>query len=298
MHTKWGLYWRGLAMGAVETIPGVSSGTLALITGIYAELIRTLGNLHPRLITTWRQQGLRAVWQQANLTFLLLLLAGMVTSIIPSVFIIRWFLANAAIPLWAFFCGLILMGTVVVWRPLPDKRLHVWWAALLGSILSMWLSGLPGLYTLGLSPLLFFVAGALAICAMLLPGISGSFILLLLGMYEPVLDALSNMQVLDVSAFILGCAVGALAFVQLLKWLLAHYYSFVMAAAAGVMLGSLVKLWPWKITSDNAADVLMYPAEYAAHTGEPAQLGMAMLAFAVGLVAVFFLGEGHRSKTK
>src|SRR5699024_5101273 len=114
VRTKWGLYWRGLAMEAVETIPGVSSGTLALITGIYAELIRTLGNLHPRLITTWRQQGLRAVWQQANLTFLLLLLAGMVTSIIPSVFIIRWFLANAAIPLWAFFCGLILMGTVVV----------------------------------------------------------------------------------------------------------------------------------------------------------------------------------------
>lgn len=296
MQTKWGLYWRGLAMGAVETIPGVSSGTLALITGIYAELIHTLGNLHPRLFNTWRQQGFRAAWQEANFTFLCLLLAGMVTSIIPAVFVIRWFLANAPIPLWSFFSGLILMGTVAVWRPLPDKRLHVWWAALLGSIFSMWLSGQPGLNALGLSPLLFFFSGALAICAMLLPGISGSFILLLLGMYEPVLDALSNMQVVDVSAFVLGCAVGALAFIQLLKWLLANYYSFVMAAASGVMLGSLVKLWPWKITSANAADVVLYPANYTAQTGEPAQIGLALCAFALGVAAVFFLGDGHRQQ--
>lgn len=296
MQTKWGLYWRGLAMGAVETIPGVSSGTLALITGIYAELIHTLGNLHPRLFSTWRQQGFRAAWKEANFTFLCLLLAGMVTSIIPAVFVIRWFLANAPIPLWSFFSGLILMGTVAVWRPLPDKRLHVWWAALLGSIFSMWLSGQPGLNALGLSPLLFFFSGALAICAMLLPGISGSFILLLLGMYEPVLDALSNMQVVDVGAFVLGCAVGALAFIQLLKWLLANYYSFVMAAASGVMLGSLVKLWPWKITSANAADVVLYPANYTAQTGEPAQIGLALCAFALGVAAVFFLGDGHRQQ--
>lgn len=295
MHTKWGLFWRGMTMGAVETIPGVSSGTLALITGIYAELIRTLGNIHPRLIITLREQGVAAAWKEANFTFLVVLLAGMVTSIVPAVFVIRWCLAYAPIPLWSFFCGLIVMGTVVVWRPLPDKRLHVWWAALLGSIFSMWLSGLPGLETLGLSPLLFFLSGMLAICALLLPGISGSFILLLLGMYEPVLEALSQAHIAHLSAFVLGCAVGVLVFIQLLKWLLTHYYSLVMAVAAGVMLGSLVKLWPWRIGLEEAREQIVYPAEYVAQTGEPAHIGFAVMAFLVGVVVVYFLGAGQHT---
>lgn len=105
MHTKWGLYWRGMAMGMVETIPGVSSGTLALITGIYAELISTLANIHPRLLNVWYKEGTAAMWRELNGNFLLLLLLGMLTSILPSVFAIKWLMANLPVLLWAFLAA-------------------------------------------------------------------------------------------------------------------------------------------------------------------------------------------------
>lgn len=288
MRSKWGLYWRGMAMGTVETIPGVSSGTLALITGIYAELISTLANIHPRLFSVWRQQGTAALWRELNGTFLLLLLLGMVTSIVPSVFAIKWLMANAPVLLWAFFSGLIIMGTVVVWRSLPRHGAGTLVAALLAAAFSVWLSLQTGFGALAVHPVVFFFAGALAISALLLPGISGSFILLLLGMYEPVLTAVSELQATNLAAFMLGCAVGALAFVQLLKWLLAHYYAVVMAAAAGIMAGSLVKLWPWRLEEPQQ---WLLPEQYSQATQEPAQFGLAIMAAVLGMVVVFFLGD-------
>lgn len=296
MQSKWGLFWRGMSMGAVETIPGVSSGTLALITGIYAQLIETLANIHPRLLVVLRQQGVKAFWQELNGNFLLFLFGGMVTIIVPAVRLIKWFLENAPVPLWAFFCGLIVMGTITVWRSLPDKGKAAMIAGILGCVFSLWISRQAGLDSLGLSPLLFFFSGALAICAMLLPGISGSFILLLLGMYEPILTAVSDGHISYLAAFLLGCAAGAMMFVQLLKWLLARHYSVVMAAAAGVMLGSLVKLWPWKIVAEGEVDILLLPAQYAAQMDVSAHIGFAVIAFALGIVAVFFLGDGSATE--
>lgn len=292
MRSKWSLYWRGMAMGTVETIPGVSSGTLALITGIYAELISTLANIHPRLLSVWREQGTAAMWRELNGTFLLLLLLGMVTSIVPSVFAIKWLMANAPVLLWAFFSGLIMMGTVVVWRTLPHRGFGVLAAAVLACAFSVWLSLQTGFGASVVHPVFFFFAGALAISALLLPGISGSFILLLLGMYEPVLTAVSELQLSNLVAFMLGCAVGALAFVQLLKWLLAHYYAAVMGAAAGIMAGSLIKLWPWRL--DEPQQWLL-PEQYSQVTQEPAQLGFAILAALLGMVVVFFLGDKQPS---
>jgi len=292
MRSKWSLYWRGMAMGTVETIPGVSSGTLALITGIYAELISTLANIHPRLFGVWREQGTVAMWRELNGTFLLLLLLGMVTSIVPSVFAIKWLMANAPVLLWAFFSGLIIMGTVVVWRSLPHHGVGVLVAALLAAAFSVWLSLQTGFGALAVHPMVFFFAGALAISALLLPGISGSFILLLLGMYEPVLTAVSELQLSNLLAFMMGCAVGALAFVQLLKWLLAHYYAVVMGAAAGIMAGSLIKLWPWRLEEPQQ---WLLPEQYAQATQEPAQLGVAIMAALLGMVVVFFLGDKQPS---
>src|SRR5690625_4450101 len=163
MQSKWGLYWRGMAMGAVETIPGVSSGTLALITGIYAELISTLANIHPRLIRLWRQEGTAAMWRELNGNFLVLLLLGMVTSIVPAVHVIQWFMSHAPVVLWAFFSGLILMWTFQVWRTLPHQGVAVWLAVLAAMAFSLWLSMQTGFGALAMHPMLFFFAGALAI---------------------------------------------------------------------------------------------------------------------------------------
>lgn len=291
MHTKWGLYWRGMAMGMVETIPGVSSGTLALITGIYAELISTLANIHPRLLNVWYKEGTAAMWRELNGNFLLLLLLGMLTSILPSVFAIKWLMANLPVLLWAFFSGLILMGTYVVWRSLPQHGVTVWCSAVVACAFSVWLSLQTGFGDMVMHPAIFFFAGALAISALLLPGISGSFILLLLGMYEPVLTAVSEAQVVNLAAFMLGCAVGALAFVQLLKWLLSHHYAVVMGAAAGIMAGSLIKLWPWRLEYQDGAQQWLMPEQYGLITGESSQFGLAFIVVVLGMIVVFFLGD-------
>src|SRR5699024_6815328 len=157
---------------------------------------------------------------------------------------------------------------------------------------SVWLSLQTGFGALAVHPMVFFFAGALAISALLLPGISGSFILLLLGMYEPVLTTVSELQLSNLLAFMMRCAVGALGFVQLLKWLLAHYYAVVMGAAAGIMAGSLIKLCPWRIEEPQQ---WLLPEQYAQATQEPAQLGVAIMAALLGMVVVFFLGDKQPS---
>lgn len=300
MSSRWrGIYLRGMAMGAVETVPGVSSGTLALITGIYEELIVTLGGLRPALLRVWREQGFKAFWRASNLGFLLVLLAGMLTSILPAARLIIWVMERWPVPLWAFFCGLILAGIVVVLRPLAMRRWRNWCWVAAGLAAGVWVSLQPGLGALGLTPLVFFLSGALAICAMLLPGISGTFVLLLLGMYAPVLQALNSFDVPLMAAFAAGCVCGMLGFVHLLRWLLLHYHDAVMALAAGFMAGSLVKLWPWRVALGDAglAEQWFTPAGYSALTGAPAMLPAAIVAAtAAALLVWLFSGRDRHNQ--
>ena len=297
---RWqGIYLRGMAMGAVETVPGVSSGTLALITGIYQELILTLGNLRPSLLRIWRNQGFIAFWRASNLGFLLVLLAGMLTSILPAARLIVWVMAHWPVPLWAFFCGLILVGIVVVLRPLDMRRARNWAWLAVGLAVGVWIGLQAGLGSLGLTPLVFFLSGALAICAMLLPGISGTFILLLLGMYAPVMQALTGFDMPLLLAFVAGCAFGMLGFVHLLRWLLLHYHDVVMAVAAGFMAGSLVKLWPWRVPVAEGAvlEQRLSPGAYALQTGEAAMLVPAILAALAGAALVWLIsGQGRHNQ--
>ena len=300
MSGRWrGVYLRGMAMGAVETVPGVSSGTLALITGIYEELILTLGGIRPSLLRIWREQGFKAFWRASNLGFLLVLLAGMLTSIVPAARLIIWVMERWPVPLWAFFCGLILVGIVVVLRPLAMRRLRNWCWVAVGLTIGVWVSLQPGLGALGLTPVVFFLSGALAICAMLLPGISGTFVLLLLGMYAPVLQALNSFDLPLIAAFAAGCACGMLGFVHLLRWLLLHYHDVVMALAAGFMAGSLVKLWPWRVAvpGETVAEQWLTPAGYSMATGEPAMLPAAIIAAtAAALLVWLFSGRDRHNQ--
>lgn len=286
-----GIFARGMAMGAADVVPGVSGGTLALITGIYEELINSLGNLHPRLLRVWQQQGFMAFWRAANLGFLVTLFAGILTSIALFANLITWLMQHYPVPLWAFFCGLIIASIWVVWRPVTRYTATLWLCFTVAAALAWWIGTLPGLrHAAGDGVLVYFLAGAVAICAMILPGISGSFILVLLGMYAPVLAAVKQFEWPLLLAFIAGCAVGLLSFVHLLKWMLHRFHDPVMGLLAGFMVGSVNKLWPWRVeVPGSLVQQNVWPGVYEQATGLSAMLPAAVAAVLVGVVLVVWL---------
>lgn len=287
-----GIYARGLAMGAADVVPGVSGGTVALITGIYEELIDSLAGIRPRLLGVWREHGFAAFWREGNFSFLSALFAGVFSSLLLLSGIITWLLANHPIPVWSFFCGLILASIWLVLRPVSDWRTPVLLMLISGFVVAAWISLQPGLSSLGSAPWLFFLSGAVAICAMILPGISGSFILLLLGMYAAVLNAVHGGDWVRVGAFLAGTVVGLLAFVQLLRVLLHRWHEPMLALLAGFMAGSLFKLWPWRLEATGPlADARVLPGTYAQLSGQPAMVPAALLGAVLGLLVVWLLSR-------
>lgn len=291
--TRWpGVFARGMAMGAADVVPGVSGGTLALITGIYEELIDTLGGIGFHLLGVWRRQGFAAAWRAGNLTFLTVLLGGIFTSIALLASLITWLMHNYPVPLWAFFCGLIGASLFPVLGQLKRRNAVAVANVVLGAVLAAWITTQPGLDSAGQGALVFFLSGAVAICAMILPGISGSFILLLLGMYAPVLAAIHERELALLAAFVGGCALGLLSFVHLLKWLLHRYHDAMMALLAGFMAGSLPKLWPWRIAAESSlVEMPVLPAAYSQHTGDAAMILPAVLTAVVGVLVVWLLSR-------
>ena len=287
-----GVFFRGMAMGAADVVPGVSGGTLALITGIYEELIDTLGGIGFHLIGIWRRQGLVAAWRAGNLTFLSTLLAGILTSIVLLASLITWLMQHYPVPLWAFFCGLIGASLYPVLKPIRRWDGNIAMTVMGGALVAAWITSLPGLGAGGTGAAVFFFSGAVAICAMILPGISGSFILLLLGMYAPVLAAVHDRQMMLILAFMAGCAVGLLSFVHLLKFLLHRYHDLMMALLAGFMGGSLIKLWPWRVAEPGSlVEHPVSPAVYAMHHGASAMVWPALGALLLGVAIVVLLAR-------
>jgi putative membrane protein len=247
------LILKGMAMGIAEVIPGVSGGTIAFITGIYERLINAIKVvLNPAIIRTLRKEGLKATWQKADGTFLLFLILGMVTGLVGGIFTITHLLETYPTLVWGFFFGLIAASIIYV-----GKQVKTWnWvsvlALIIGTVVAYYITVLnPGQ---GNESLPFvFLSGALAICALILPGISGSFILLLLGMYTIIIptvkDALKTFQMeslIVTGVFGLGCLLGLALFSRLLSWTFARYHDQTMAVLTGFMLGSLNKIWPWR----------------------------------------------------
>jgi len=278
-------------MGIADVIPGVSGGTMALVTGIYAELVETLAGMTPRLLMVWYREGFMTFWRRGNFGFLSVLMAGIFTAIALFARIFLNLLETWPILVWSFFFGLILASIWLVLRPLGGLNTGRWLALVAGVLSAGWLSVSPGLTGLGLTPMVFFLSGAVAICAMILPGISGAFILLLLGMYVPLMEAVHDRQWVILLAFLAGCACGLLAFVHLLRWLLAHFYKPVMALLAGFMAGSLAKLWPWRVPVEGAAvlEKNLLPGVWAEQTGQAPMVAGALLAAVVGVVLVSLL---------
>ena len=264
-----GVYVRGLAMGAADVVPGVSGGTIALIAGIYERLINALSSVGPNLWQVFRQEGgikgLIAVWRQVDATFLLFLLMGIATSLATLAGVIKHLLDNQPLMIWSFFFGLVIATVFLLLSEIKRWNIGRALLFLLGVASAVIISSLPLMNTTPSLPYLF-VAGAIAICAMILPGISGSFILLLMGAYDTVLEAVHTLNFTIVLTLVAGMATGLLLFTRMLKWLLSRYYQATLALLIGFIAGSLVKVWPWKTnalgTLNNGAIHNVMPWHY------------------------------------
>ncbi|APD07767.1 hypothetical protein UJ101_02267 [Flavobacteriaceae bacterium UJ101] len=250
-----GIYLRGLAMGAADVVPGVSGGTIAFITGIYDTLLESINNINPSLFTLFKKDGIAAVWKKINGNFLIALIAGIATSILSLAKILHYLMIHHPIPLWAFFFGLIVASIIYVGKEIQSWNISSILGLILGAVFVFYLSIMP---PFGSSDSWWYLllCGIIASCAMILPGISGSFILLLLGAYSVIISAISKLSSLDPEAIRIvalvgmGALIGLASFSRLLKFLLEKFHNSTIAVLTGFLLGSLWKIWPWKTTSE------------------------------------------------
>ncbi len=282
-------------MGGADVIPGVSGGTIAFISGIYEELINSLKSINGTAIRLLIGFRITEFWKHINGSFLIAVLLGILTSLLSLAKLMTYLLENHPIPIWSFFFGLILVSSPLIMRDI--KR---------------WTPGTVAVFTVGiaiaygitvLSPTetptnLFYIffCGALAICAMILPGISGAFVLLLIGKYEYMINSLIEFNIPVMLVFASGCFLGLIGFSHVLSWVLQHYRYPTLALLAGFMIGSLNKVWPWKevvayrINQEGiqvpAFDKSVLPGRFLEVSGQDPRLFYAILFAATGIFLV------------
>ena len=239
------LFLKGMSMGAADVVPGVSGGTIAFISGIYEELLASIKSLGTETLVILRKNGLKAAWRQVNGDFLATLLAGIGTSLLLLVRPITWAIVHHPVLIWSFFFGLIVASVWLCGKLVKQWSLGPFVGLAIGTAIAV-LIGVLNAGTGSDSLLFVFFSGAIAICAMILPGISGSFILLLMGMYLPVMNALKTFDVPVIVVFASGCLIGLMAFSRLLSWMFRTHHDLTVASLTGFLLGSLTIIWPWK----------------------------------------------------
>ncbi len=239
---------KGMAMGAADVVPGVSGGTIAFISGIYEELLSSISSINLKLLKTLQKEGFKAVWKEVNGPFLLSLFIGIFISVLSLAKIIKWLLENQPILLWSFFFGLVLASVIYVGKQILKWTPLVVISLIVGASLAYYITTLNPLISENASPAFLFLAGSIAICAMILPGISGAFILVLLGAYQPILTAINERDLGLIAIVGSGAVLGLLLFSKVLKWLFMHFKDLTLAILTGFIIGSLNKIWPWKKT--------------------------------------------------
>ncbi|MFT7681632.1 MAG: putative membrane protein [Moritella dasanensis] len=296
--SKVSTFLKGMAMGAADVVPGVSGGTIAFITGIYDTLLGSISRITPSLIGMIRKDGLKAAFDYVNGTFLIVLLAGILTSIFTLARVITWMLDTHPIPLWSFFFGLIIISVNHMFKQVEFWKVSRFVAVLAGIGFAY---SITVLQPLNLEPtsINILLAGSIAICAMILPGISGSFILLMLGMYTPILAAAKSLDIITLGTFATGCAIGILSFSHVLTWVLKHYRDIALTFLTGLMIGTLGKVWPWKETltwrtNSSGLEVPLLernlsPFSFEQVTGQPALLAYAIVAMLAAIVLILML---------
>ena len=253
--------FKGIAMGAADAVPGVSGGTIAFISGIYEELITSISNINLSLLTTFKTKGFAAFWKQANGNFLLALLTGIIVSFVSFMRLAKYLLEAHPILIWSFFFGLIIASIYFVGKQITKWNISTIVSIIIGALVAYYVTTLPSMAASNNS-LFLGLAGAIAICAMILPGISGSFILVILGAYKILSDALHDFDLKKIAIFGIGAVIGLLSFSRVLKWLFKNYHNATLALLTGFIIGSLNKVWPWKRTvsvmDENTGEIVPY----------------------------------------
>jgi putative membrane protein len=289
------LFLKGLAMGGADVVPGVSGGTIAFISGIYEELLESIKSVNiPNLKLLFRGE-FKSFWKAINGNFLLVLFSGILVSVKSLASLLIHLKETYPIQLWSFFWGLIMISAIVVLRQINQWKWTVVLAGIIGIFVAFFLTSTTPAHTSD-SSWMIVLSGVLGISAMILPGISGAFILHILGKYEYILTALSELNFTVIGLFLIGCLIGLITFVRLISWLLTKYHNVAVALLAGFMMGSLNKLWPWKQTLEYRLDrhgdqvpfidINVWPNKYLEVSGQDPVIIQALLYMAVGFFIV------------
>lgn len=299
---------KGIAMGAADVVPGVSGGTIAFISGIYEELIESIANLNFNVFKVWKNEGFKTAWTSINGSFLLALFSGIAISILSLAKLIKWLLHNEPILLWAFFFGLVLASILYIGKQIRSWSPKIIIAIIMTSLLSYYIT-LAEPFASPDSPYYLLFCGFIAIIAMILPGVSGAFILLILGAYETAINTVNNLvegvttgnwDILKdalINFFMLGIGaiVGLKVFSKVLNWMFKHHKNLTLAILTGFMIGSLNKIWPWKntlktrINSEGlevtVLDESILPSSYAGDS----ELVLAIVFIVIGFATILIL---------
>ena len=288
------LFLKGMGMGGADVVPGVSGGTIAFITGIYEELLNSIKSIDKNAIQLLLGGKITALWKHINGKFLITLFSGIFVSVFSLAKLIHYLLNNHPIQLWSFFLGLIIISSLLVSREINRWKTQVVISGIAGILIAYFITEATPATTPD-NYLFIFLSGAIAICAMILPGISGSFILLILGKYEFIIESIKDVNILVIVVFGLGCVVGLLSFSRLVSWLLNKYHDITIAILAGFMIGSLNKIWPWKETISTRLNSKgefvpliqknIWPTDYMEKVGEPLVL-QAILFCCIGILLI------------
>lgn len=278
-----------MGMGAADVVPGVSGGTIAFITGIYEELIDSLKSIDLEAIQILFKKGLPAFWNRINGNFLTAVFSGIVVSVLSLVRIIHYLLDNHPILIWSFFFGLIVASAISVGLKIKNKNPLTLLFLAIGAGIAWWISTSTPAETPETWWFVFF-SGSLAICAMILPGISGSFILLLLRKYEYVTGAIKELDIATILIFLAGCGLGLISFAKFLGWMFKRYHDATVALMTGFMIGSLNVVWPWKEVVETRIDSHGEEVPFRYESLLPQNFeGDALLPQAIGVAIIGFI---------
>ncbi len=299
---------KGLAMGAADVVPGVSGGTIAFISGIYEELIETINKLDLGFFSKWKKEGFLNSWRAYNLPFLSTLFLGIITSILSLAKAIKWLLHNEPVLLWAFFFGLVLASIVYIGKQITSWKPKVLVGVILAAILSYFITIVEPLASPDSNWYLLF-CGFIAIIAMILPGISGSFILLILGAYQTFIDILNKLRdglvnmdfdllseaIMKLTFIGIGAITGLKVFSKALNWMFKNHKNMTLAVLTGFMIGSLNKLWPWKevlswrTNSEGIKVPFIEKSIFPTHFDGDAKILLVLLFITIGFLLILIL---------
>lgn len=288
------LYFKGMAMGVADAFPGISGGTMALILGIYKELIGSISVINFSLFKTLKNEGFNEFWRKLNGTFLLILFSGIISSLVVFMNIASFLIDNFPILIWSFFLGLVSASIYIILKPTDlfnfnkTQNILINWFLLLSSLyISYLLTSLPEINNLNENLIFIFFAGLIASCAMILPGVSGSYILVILGLYKTMSKALINLELDKIVIFGFGVILGLTSFSKLVKWGFDKFPNKILIAMTGLILGSIHKLWPWK---SNEINIL--PTNYSEYN----YLIESIVLFIIGFLLIFLLEKTNKNQ--